>query len=281
MISLSNVIKFSTYSSLGEKKVLDRKWDFLEKVKNDQQAHDEDGGDQLGLIESGAFSAAKEETERIIEEARIEAENIKKSAIQELELWKEAELKKIEEMRQQLFAEAQQEGFAAGYQDGLEKGRNEGLSTYEEKIEKAGKIIKRAEIERKERILDSEPYLIDLAIEIAQKIIHREVSQDRSLIVEMVKETLKLSSELKEIAICVHPEDFELVKSRTEELRALVSSQANLIVLPDYSIEWGGCIIRTSLGNLDARIDIQLEEVRKVLMDALKGCDEDQRGISS
>jgi len=45
----------------------------------------------------------------------------------------------------------------------------------------------------------------------------------------------------------------------------------NLSFIEDSSVPRGGCIVKSDIGEVDARVDIMFEEVKKSLIDILKG----------
>lgn len=55
------------------------------------------------------------------------------------------------------------------------------------------------------------------------------------------------------------------VQDARDELMLAVDSQAELQIIPDPNVRDRGCVIRSSFGSIDARIDTQLEEIKKSL----------------
>jgi flagellar assembly protein FliH len=50
-----------------------------------------------------------------------------------------------------------------------------------------------------------------------------------------------------------------------------LDGQAELSIIPDYSVQDEGCVIRTPLGSVDAKIDTQLKEIKQVLLEIARG----------
>lgn len=274
MTSLSKVFKYSDYSNQAEKRVIEpkvfRAFTIPETNFDLEQPNDVQQPDSPADLE---LLRAKEEANQLMEQVNQEIALLKENARLEIEEWKKNEQSYMNEESEQLYNKAKEEGFQQGFQSGLVAGTDEGIRRYQDQINHASTIIKQAETDWERRILQSEPFLIDLSIEIAKKVILRELFLDKQTVLQMVKETLKLSSELKEITLSVHPDDYPFIRSRIDELKSLISSQANLVILPDYLITSGGCMIRSSLGTLDARVDTQLEEIKRSLLDAVEGSD--------
>ncbi|MNG37780.1 flagellar assembly protein H [compost metagenome] len=57
-----------------------------------------------------------------------------------------------------------------------------------------------------------------------------------------------------------------------------VDSQAELQILPDSTVKDHGCVIRSSFGSIDARIDTQLAEIKKELIRIALDTDENRNG---
>lgn len=269
---MSKVIKFTGYSNRPETRVIARRW-FVQNIEAQTDTELEESMDPNQQVEeSPLVIGAKELATKIIEEARVEAEELREAIAKEIEERRKEERERVERLKEELFQEARQHGFQQGYEDGLKAGRLDGQREFAALIEEAAGWILRAKEDWHKKMRESEPYLLELAVAIAEKIILREINRKDDTILSMVKETLRNSSELKEITVCVHPEHYNLIKAAEQELKQLVSSQANVIIVPDLSITNGGCVIRTTLGSLDARIDTQLEEIKMALLEAAKGC---------
>ena len=56
-------------------------------------------------------------------------------------------------------------------------------------------------------------------------------------------------------------------------------SEAELQIVPDVTVDEGGCVVRTSFGSIDARIDTQLSELKAVLMEVATRAEEGAGGL--
>jgi flagellar assembly protein FliH len=186
----------------------------------------------------------------------------KEQAEQELELWR-----KQEEERFLLQLEEQKRlGYEEGYQLGIQDGSLHAQQQYQEQLQKAEAILEQAYQEKTTIIQEAEPFVIDLSTEIAKKVLQQELKTHPDALIQLIKQTLSSVYETSSLSIGVAPEDFHFVQKQREQLMAVDNGQIEVKVFPDYSIEQGGCIIRTSSGSMDARIDVQLSEIKKVLL---------------
>lgn len=101
--------------------------------------------------------------------------------------------------------------------------------------------------------------MIRLVLEIAKKIVHREVSVDREIVMTLVRIALKRIGSDTAATIHLHQDDFNTLDARKHEFLTGENGIINLVV--DRSISRGGCLIETKLGQVDARIGEQFKEI--------------------
>lgn len=158
-------------------------------------------------------------------------------------------------------AEIVREALARGYADG----KAEGLRVADEQcrgyLERIAELSRRAIVDREAMVRSAERELAALALEIAAKVIRREVSSDPTLVLSMVEYALEKVGSADSVRILVHPDDADLVREKWTELRGAVAFGSNWEVIGDDQVGRGGCMIETKGGNVDSRIDTQLAEI--------------------
>ncbi|WP_066259151.1 FliH/SctL family protein [Neobacillus drentensis] len=205
---------------------------------------------------------AKQQAAAILKRAKEQSLLEKEQAASELENWKRTQQKKVREELEDI----KQQGFLSGF----EQGKQEAESEYTSKIQLAQELLTKAYKEKKDIINESEPFVIDLAVQIASKIIQKELETKPEVLIEMIKQNLVYSNERSMISICVSPEDYTFVQNQRNQLLETLEGQIEVKILPEHSIEKGGCVIRTSYGSIDARIDVQLKEIKQALLKTLQ-----------
>lgn len=100
--------------------------------------------------------------------------------------------------------------------------------------------------------------IIDLAILISEKIIVRE-TELKPVLYKNFEPILKRLFGAGEIIVKVNPADKHLLQE----------SFSNIKFEEDASIETGGCLALSEIGNIDARISSQIQEIRKSFETAL------------
>lgn len=146
------------------------------------------------------------------------------------------------------------------------EGYSEGLQDAKEDIEKVKDAI-RVFFEAKQEVYDSiAPDILEIGIEIAKKIIKKEISEDSSVMLNNIKDILKgLSKEETKITLKVHPSQVAMIKQDIPEITASLGLEAKIIIIPDENIMEGGCILTTTNGVIDATIESQLAIISEVL----------------
>jgi flagellar biosynthesis/type III secretory pathway protein FliH len=105
----------------------------------------------------------------------------------------------------------------------------------------------------------------ELALAIAAKLLDREVS-NAAATKALIAQALTQISSRERLTIRLNPADAELLReARGKPLteRAVLPEDATLVA--DPSLKRGGCIIESSAGSLDARIETQLALVARAL----------------
>lgn len=164
----------------------------------------------------------------LISRAREEAQNIKEAAAKE------------------------------GYQDGLSQARAD--------LEDVKNAIT-AFLSAKQKVFEYiAPDIMEISVEIAQKIIKKELQQDPSIILDNIMEILKgLSKEETKITLRVNPVQVSLLKAEIPDVMNNVGLEAKVLIVPDETIMEGGCMVTTTNGVIDATIETQLSVISEAL----------------
>ena len=110
------------------------------------------------------------------------------------------------------------------------------------------------------------PDILEISVDIAKKIIKREIQQDPSLILNNILEILKgLSKEETKIPLRVNPQQVALLKTELPELMSTAGLDAKVLVVPDEELMEGGCMVTTTNGVIDATIETQLSVISEAL----------------
>ncbi|MFD3268836.1 FliH/SctL family protein [Paenibacillus dendritiformis] len=268
---MSNVIKSTQYVPLEQMRL-------IEAVRRHQQQRVEEEAaaasepltretllnqdEQLAELRQSILDDAQSFAEEHLRQATEEAERMKEEAQSQIEAWWEERRQQDE----QLIESTRSESYETGYREGMERAEQEIKDAYERKIAEAEAVLRQAYQAKEQLIQEAEPFVVSLSCTVAEKIIQKQLTVEPEIVLELARKTLSRKRESGTITLCVSPEQFAYVHAAREELSLAVDSQAELQIIPDSSVNDGGCVVRSALGSIDARIDTQLTEIKKALM---------------
>ncbi len=152
-----------------------------------------------------------------------------------------------------------------GVEDGKKLGMQEGqeiVKPFIQAFEKAANDLMAHRITLGE---DVDEMVLQLALSIAERIIHKEVTLDRTIIKDTIRESLKYIEDHEKIVIRVHPDDWQSVKAYEDDIRSFTHELKVLQIQEDEHVESGGCIIESNVGMMDGQIRTQLDEIMRNL----------------
>jgi flagellar biosynthesis/type III secretory pathway protein FliH len=180
------------------------------------------------------------------------------------------------EVNQQLEAEKQYKrelerqynlGLNDGYKQAKELLESEYSSEMVKKSEEFYKILSSFE----EKLFSYETafneIIANLSVQIAEKIINFQV-ENKTFIIETLKSSVKKIIGANEILIRLNPKDYELL-TLENSVNQIESSFTKIKFEVNEKIDAGGCYIQSEIGNVDARIKTQLEEIEKTFISYL------------
>ncbi len=200
---------------------------------------------------SEQLNEARVSAESILEKARREAEIIIRTARAEME----AEARAVRE-----------QAYLEGYKAGLAEGAAQATDLINELEARLAEIPAIKE----EIVSKIEPDVVKLCTEIAEKIIRHEVRTDPKVIIRTVNSCLRRVKGCDDIRIRVSPEEIEALKAHRDELLGVGDGIRTVEIIDDRRVSPGGCVIETSSGDFDARIETQLGKVAQTLKETLE-----------
>jgi flagellar assembly protein FliH len=186
----------------------------------------------------------------------------------EAERWRE----RFEVMAQEVRRRAFQVGYEKGYAQGREEATRECHNILEEHKKAlsaaVADLVRDIEDQRRRVMNDAREEMADLALAVAGRILREEVSSRRDAVMNLVKDALKRVVDKDLVRIRVNTADLDTVKSHRDEIVALVEGIRSLEIVEDRRVGLGGVVVETNAGRVDARIETQLDEIRRAFSEA-------------
>lgn len=158
---------------------------------------------------------------------------------------------------------AQQEG----YREGKEAAQKEVTAQAQAQIQRLAEIVDSANEALEQMVRKNEKAIIGLALEIAGKIIKDRIPADENIVVRNAEAAITRAVQKERIKVRVNPKDLLTLRNFQEEFLVSFDAIREILIEEDNRVGPGGCVVETEAGNVEARIDRQLEEVKKTLME--------------
>lgn len=144
--------------------------------------------------------------------------------------------------------------------EAVEAGRQEGLG-------RAAAALADAAAERERRLAGLSREVAGLALDVARRLLGRELTGDPAAVVDLAAQALAAARERREVTLRVNPADAPALRSAEGRLGALLLRAPGLALREDPSIAPGGVVVETEAGTLDARVEAQLAALERALED--------------
>jgi len=157
-------------------------------------------------------------------------------------------------------AALEREAFTKGYAQGERAGLEAGGKRAEAMLRRVAQTIEELGGLRQTLIQETEREMVQLALTLARRVVHREVSLDPELAAALAHVALERLGTNTPATIRLNPEDYTVV---TQD-GARWGGQT-VTVVPDPSISRGGCLVESAFGSVDATIERQFDELSRAL----------------
>ncbi|MGA7723543.1 MAG: FliH/SctL family protein [Ignavibacteriaceae bacterium] len=172
----------------------------------------------------------------------------------------------IETDKEEVFFQKQlQQYYEKGYSDGQKAASEKLEKDYTDKLAKKFEYVTEIVSDFNKTVAEYdksfEKIIINIALIIAEKIVQREILQG-PIIDTVLKDSLKRVIGSNKILVRLHPSDLEIINQDSGNL-FIDDAFSKIKFESDEKIERGGCFIETEIGNVDARISSQFNEMKK------------------
>jgi flagellar assembly protein FliH len=148
-----------------------------------------------------------------------------------------------------------------GYEKGLELARAENIESVNV-LKNVADVV----VEKKWKLInDIEDNIVSLAVEIAEKVIGEQIKVSPDVVLSIIKKALMMAAERENLVLRINPEDLEVVKTNKDNIMSSMDGIQKIEIVADRRIGRGGLVLETRVGNVDARIQSQLDQAEQSL----------------
>src|SRR5262249_47965303 len=153
----------------------------------------------------------------------------------------------------------EKQAFEQGYSEGERIGKQMGEAMLETICKRYEKSLADLALAHRNLVQEMEVQTVRLAIEIARKIVQRELTMDPDLVVALTAIALKRVAGQQSIVVRVSRHDFERLRT------AIATVNSAVTVKDDADLERGDFLIETGQTHLDSRVSSQIDAISRTL----------------
>ncbi|MDW7982643.1 MAG: FliH/SctL family protein [Thermomicrobium sp.] len=193
---------------------------------------------------------------RLLAEAEERAAAIVAAAEAEATAIRLAAERDVESLREQLWQ--------AALRDARTQLERELVAEQRSLLERLRELVEHAVIREEEIRQAYARLVVELAVFVAEAILHRAVQRDDALLGRLVQAALEHAPSAPVTHLIVHPEDLERAR---DWVRRAWNGRPPVEVVGDPHVDRGSCVLGTPVGFVDARLSTQLAEIRRALLE--------------
>jgi len=167
-----------------------------------------------------------------------------------------------------------QEGFTRGLEEGRSKGQQEGttqalteMKATIEQLENAwGEAIESFSQQREQMLIEARCDVLRLALDIARRVVHRQIEVDETVIEDQIATTLKMLSGRTAAVVSIHPEDRPHAEQVLPTLIESIRDCDDVRLVDDSSVARGGCLVGCGATEIDSTIETQIGRIVETLL---------------
>jgi flagellar assembly protein FliH len=167
------------------------------------------------------------------------------------------------------FADIEEAARLQGYNIGFEQGHAAGVAAAE--VAMAASVARLAAMASSVHeshtafFRSAERQVVDLALQIAQKVIEREVENMPDLAVNVIRAALEEMDARTAVRVRVSPDDEELLRRRWAQVVPAGVGADRIEIQADERVQSGGAVIETNHGEVDAQLESKLAQLGNAL----------------
>jgi flagellar assembly protein FliH len=158
---------------------------------------------------------------------------------------------------------------AEGRREGLARGRAEARAELEGLLAELREVVASLRASREALLEALAPRILDAVVRAAGRVAGGAIAAEPDRLRAIVREALAQARDDERVVVRLHPDDLAALEPARAELERAASGE--LVLRADRSLVRGGCVVETSRGLVDARLDMKLAALHEALARDLNG----------
>ena len=160
--------------------------------------------------------------------------------------------------------EAKKESYQRGFSEGRNIGHQQAAAELQPVMDRLSRSLAELATVRSKVRKTAESDLLKLAIAVARRVIHRELTLDPGSIEGLIRVALEKLESRELCRVRVHPDQEPVIRTLLARFSA-----APVELIPDPTLQCGDVLFETAHGTLDGSIEAQLQEIERGFADRL------------
>ena len=159
---------------------------------------------------------------------------------------------------------ARKESYQRGFSEGRNIGHEQALAEIQPVMDRLSRSLADLATVRSRVRKTAESDLLKLAIAVARRVIHRELTLDPGSIEGLIRVALEKLESRELCRVRVHPDQEPVIRTLLARFSA-----APVELIPDPALQCGDVLFETAHGTLDGSIEAQLQEIERGFADRI------------
>ncbi|MDF3003264.1 MAG: fliH, partial [Bacillota bacterium] len=203
----------------------------------------------MGMIErqEAILNQAIKKSQHIESEAQRKADSIMGNAMKN---------------SREIMSEAEKKGYEEGYLRGLVDGASASEQAAAEGLDELGRLIRCFKDEQKETLKRQEHEMVEIAFELAKKIMKHHVQVDETAVTKMLEEIIQENEGSMKILLSEYQRSlgFQIEKSVAQKLKKL-AGDTKVVIIKEEDL----MMSENEGGIVDMSVPVQLEQLKKAV----------------
>ena len=158
---------------------------------------------------------------------------------------------------------AEAAGYNVGHKQGEAAARTDMQAQFASVFASLQKATEACASLRQGVLQQAEDDIVTLVFHLARKVIQHEALCSREIVATSLRRALAYVMEREHVSVRVNPMDLERALELKEDFIHTVQGLRHLSIAGDEMVGPGGCLVETTFGEIDARLEAQLEELEQ------------------
>jgi len=171
----------------------------------------------------------------------------------------------VEEVEQAAYCRGFSDGERTGFEQGERCGGDAVRKHLESVLQSLGQMLEELESLRRREVRGFEKELVELALEVARKVVGQEVATQPDAVAHLLRDALGRIEHAGPLTIRMNPLDLERLTGMQPQLLQGLVDPGRVRFEADAGLSAGECLIESDVGDIDARVEQRFRIVAEAL----------------